>query len=193
MFSTLNGIIILENTVHIQEKAIANALKGNHTAMEYLYNQFSKAMYNVCIRMAGNRTDAEDILQESFLIAFDKLHQLKEAAQFGGWLKRIVVNECIKYSKKNFYWDDWNEDWNDTMKEEDIAWMGAIEMKQIQEAIKNLPDGCRQVFNLFVLEDFSHKEIGNSLGISEGTSKSQYFRAKNILKDKLTKQLFNNG
>jgi len=183
----------LENTVYIQENAIANARKGKPDAMEYLYNQFSKAMYNVCVRMTGNKVDSEDVLQESFMIAFDKLHQLKEAAQFGGWLKRIVVNECIRYSKKNFYWDDWNEDWNDSMKDDGTEWWTNIEMGQIQEAIKRLPDGCRQVFNLFVLEDYSHKEIGASLGISEGTSKSQYFRAKSILKDKLTKQLFDNG
>jgi len=183
----------LENTFHIHESLIAKACKGNASAMEQLYNQFNKAMYNVCVRMTGNRVDAEDVLQESFIIAFDKLHQLKEAAQFGGWLKRIVINECIRYSKKNFYWDDWNEDWNDTMKVEDSEWWATVEMKQIHDAIKRLPDGCRQVFNLFVLEDFSHKEIANTLGISEGTSKSQYFRAKNMLKDKLTKQLFNNG
>jgi len=183
----------LENTFYIHETAIANARKGNDTAMEYLYNQFSKAMFNVCVRMTGNRSDAEDILQDSFIIAFDKLHQLKEDAMFGGWLKRIVINECIKYSKKNFYWDDWNEDWNDTMQDDGIEWWTTVEMNLIQEAIKKLPDGCRQVFNLYVLEDFSHKEIGDTLGISEGTSKSQYFRAKNILKDKLTKQLFNNG
>ena len=183
----------MENTFHIHESLIAKAIKGNVGAMEQLYYQFNKAMYNVCVRMTGNRADAEDILQESFMIAFNKLHQLKDATLFGGWLKRIVINECIRYSKKNFYWDDWNEDWNDTMKAEDNEWWSTVEMKQIHEAIKRLPDGCRQVFNLFVLEDFSHKEIADTLGISEGTSKSQYFRAKNLLKEKLTKQLFNNG
>ncbi|MFX6040910.1 sigma factor, partial [Acinetobacter baumannii] len=73
-------------------------------------------------RMTGNRADAEDLLQESFLIAFKNLGQLKDINQFGGWLKRIVVNECIRFSKKNFYWDDWDESKEDTLPIEDIEW-----------------------------------------------------------------------
>lgn len=138
--------------------------------------------------MTGNRNDAEDILQESFIIAFKNLHQLKEAVQFGGWLKRIVVNECIRFSKKNVYWSEWEDDKNDTAVEE-MEWWKTVDFTIIHREIKGLPDGCRQVFNLFVVEDYSHKDIASHLGISESTSKSQYHRARQLLRERITKQL----
>ncbi|MFX7816626.1 RNA polymerase sigma factor, partial [Acinetobacter baumannii] len=78
---------------------ITKASRGDRAAQSWLYEQYSKAMVNICSRMTGNRADAEDLLQESFLIAFKNLGQLKDINQFGGWLKRIVVNECIRFSK----------------------------------------------------------------------------------------------
>lgn len=150
-------------------------------------------MFNICTRMTGNRNDAEDILQDAFILAFRKLHQLKEQELFGGWLKRIVVNECIRFSKKSFNWETWEDDRNNLYQVEEIEWWKTISFNIIHQEIKGLPDGCRQVFNLFVVEDFSHKEIAEHLGISESTSKSQYHRARQLLKERITQQLVKHG
>ena len=142
--------------------------------------------------MTGNSADAEDVLQESFVIAFKNLHQLKNEELFAGWLKRIVVNECIRFSKKNIQWGEWNDEVYEVTEEEN-DWWKELSLESIHLAIKNLPDGCRQVFNLFVLEDFSHNRIAEQLNISESTSKSQYHRARELLKKKITAELKLNG
>ncbi len=146
-------------------------------------------MFNICTRMTGNRSDAEDILQDAFIIAFKNLHQLKEAVQFGGWFKRIVVNECIRFSKKHIYWVEWEDERNNQLVVEEAEWWKTVNFDIIHREIKGLPDGCRQVFNLFVAEEYSHKEIAEQLGISESTSKSQYHRARHLLQERITRQL----
>ncbi len=143
--------------------------------------------------MTGNRADAEDILQESFILAFKNLRQLKQALLFGGWLKRIVLNECIRFSKRSFYWDDWEDEHNEISDDEMIEWWKMIGVELLHKEIKNLPEGCRQVFVLYAQEDFTHKEVADNLGISESTSKSQYQRARQLLKERITKQMLING
>ncbi len=169
------------------------ACTGDTDAQAWLYQQYSKAMFNICIRMTGNRNDAEDILQDAFIQAFMKLHQLKDAQLFGGWLKKIVVNECIRHSKKSFNWETWEDERNNQYVNDETEWWKTINFNIIHQEIKSLPDGCRQVFNLFVVEDFSHKEIAEQLNISESTSKSQYHRARQLLKERITKQIVLHG
>lgn len=179
----------MEQEPTIQTAVVKKACTGDAASQAWLYRQYSKAMYNICIRMTGNQSDAEDLLQEAFILAFKNLKQLKEPAQFGGWLKRIVVNECIRFSKKNSYWSEWDEKWDQTMSNEEPEWWKTMDLSMVHKEIKNLPDGCRQVFNLYVLEDYSHKEIAAELGISESTSKSQYHRARQLLKERITRQI----
>jgi RNA polymerase sigma-70 factor (ECF subfamily) len=179
----------LETQNYILTNLVTKARKGNADAQSSLYQQFCKAMFNICFRMTGNRSDAEDVLQDAFVAAFKNLHQLKEDVQFGGWLRRIVINECIKHSKKSFYWNEWEEVHHEHRTEDPAEWWQQIDMAMVHHQIKNLPDGCRQVFNLYVVEDFSHKQIADNLGISESTSKSQYFRAKQLLKERITKHI----
>ncbi|HVZ25854.1 MAG TPA: sigma-70 family RNA polymerase sigma factor [Sediminibacterium sp.] len=169
------------------------ACQGDADAQAWLYQQYSKAMFNICMRMAGNRNDAEDILQDVFILAFKNLAQLKEPAHFGGWLKRIVINECIRQGRKHVNWDTWDESRHEHPPTEDLEWWKTIRFELVHEAIKSLPAGCRQVFNLYVIEDFSHKEIAEQLGITESTSKSQYHRARFLLKDKIQQQLAIHG
>lgn len=183
----------LEQANTIQTAVVRKACKGDTEAQAWLYRQYSKGMFNICTRMTGNRNDAEDVLQDAFILAFRNLGQLKDPLQFGGWLKRIVVNECIRYSKKNFYWNEWEDERNNMMVEEATEWWKTVSFEIIHQEIKGLPDGCRQVFNLFVVEDFSHKDIAEQLGISESTSKSQYHRARQLLKERITRQLQAHG
>lgn len=166
---------------------VKQAGQGDETAQGLLYRQFSKAMFNICTRMADSRQDAEDLLQESFILAFRNLAQLKEPASFGGWLKRIVINECIRYSKKRVYWRDIDQLPEQADSEEATDWFLEIDIGRINEEIRKLPSACKAVFNLYVLEDYSHREIAQALGISESTSKSQYHRAKQLLKERLLK------
>jgi RNA polymerase sigma factor (sigma-70 family) len=179
----------LEQANTIQTAVVRKACKGDADAQAWLYQQYSKSMFNICTRMTGNRNDAEDLLQDAFIIAFRNLNQLKDALQFGGWLKRIVVNECIRFSKKNVFWNEWEDARHDTLANEETEWWKTVSFDIIHQEIKGLPEGCRQVFNLFVVEDYSHKDIADHLGISESTSKSQYHRARQLLKERITKQL----
>ena len=179
----------MEQALTIQTAVVKKACKGDAAAQAWLYQQYSKAMFNICIRMAATRNDAEDLLQDAFIIAFNKIHQLKEADQFGGWVKRIVVNECIKYTKKNILVKDVDEGSLENIAEEETEWWTTVDMGIIHNEIKALPEGCKQVFNLYVIEDYSHRDIAQELNISESTSKSQYHRAKNLLKERITKYL----
>lgn len=139
--------------------------------------------------MTGNRNDAEDLLQDAFILAFRNLGQLKDPLQFGGWLKRIVVNECIRFGKKSIRWNEWEDEKNDMIAEEATEWWKTVSFEIIHREIRALPDGCRQVFNLFVVEDYSHKDIAEQLDISESTSKSQYHRARQLLKERISRQI----
>jgi RNA polymerase sigma factor (sigma-70 family) len=179
----------LTDQANIQTAIVRKASSGDAHSQSLLYQQYSKAMFSICIRMAGNRSDAEDILQEAFITAFAKLFQLKDTLQFGGWLKRIVVNECIRFTKKQFPFTDWNEELYQEITDDEPEWWTTVSLQVIHLQIKALPDGCRQIFNLYVLESFTHKEIAQTLNISESTSKSQYQRARQLLKDRITKQL----
>jgi len=145
-------------------------------------------MYNICLRMTGNKQDAEDILQEAFYLAFVNMNKLKKMESFGAWLKKIVVNQCILFLRKQIHFIDVETAKQETDNETD-DWLSEISMETINKEIQNLPDGCRVVFNLYLLENYSHKQIAEMMGISESTSKSQYHRAKNILRTQLKKKL----
>ena len=178
---------------NIQVAIVDKAKLGDKTALELLYNNYSKAMLSICLRMVATKDDAEDLLQESFIIAFKNLNQLKDNRQFGGWLKRITVNECIRFCKKRLQTSSWDDIYLDEKIEDETHWWQEVSLLALQSAIRSLPDGCRQVFNLFAIEDYSHKEIANSLNISESTSKSQYHRARKLLKEQILTKIKNNG
>ena len=172
---------------------VAAAKRGESNAREALYYQYCKAMFNLSIRMCGNEADAHDIMQEGFITAFEKIEQLKDENAFGGWLKRIMISQCIAWSKqRNKYTALVSED-DGRAEEKDESWWDTISMAQLHEAIKKLPDGCRQVFVLYAVEDYSHQQVADELGVTTGTSKSQYSRAKGLLQQILLKKMAANG
>jgi RNA polymerase sigma factor (sigma-70 family) len=182
----------LEGANHILTAAVRKAVTGDADSKAWLYKTYSKAMFNICIRITSNHNYAEDALQEAFVSAFNNLHQLKQEEQFGGWLKRIVINQSIKLSKQQHQLEVM-ENIPDTMVVvEDDFWDG-VSLEQIHDCIKKLPNGCRQVFTLYAVEDYSHKQIAETMSISESTSKSQYHRAKGILKQQLQTLLHQHG
>lgn len=168
---------------HILDKC----LRGNRQAQFELYRLYSKAMYNVCLRMLRNDMDAEDILQRSFIDVFSKLHTFRFQSSVGAWIKRIVVNNCINFLKKRRLeiqeLDDRVHGMCEEIPEEKSY---QYDITAINQAIFKLPDGYRIVFSLYMLEGYDHKEIGEILGITEATSKSQYSRAKRKLRELLT-------
>lgn len=169
------------------------ATQGDEEARSLLYEQFSQKMFSICVRMTGNRPDAEDILQESFITAFNSLHQLREQHLFEPWLRKIIVNECIRHVKKVVRWLPVEEEHLSDSHAEGGNWLQGISFEQIHQEIKNLPGGCREVFNLYVIENYSHQQIADALEITLSTSKSQYHRARQLLKERLLKQLVRHG
>ncbi len=163
--------------------------KTNKT--EQLFMQHARQMYNTALRITGNKQDAEDALQEAYIKALTNIQNLKSKVHFGGWLKKIVVHEAINFHRSKIHYVD-IETVNTLPDEyEDKNWFPEVSMKQINSEIQHLPDGARLIFSLFLLENYSHKDIAILLGISESTSKSQYHRAKKILKVKLAKKISN--
>ena len=157
--------------------------KGNELAAFNLYNSYSKAMYSTLSRMVNDEEQAKDLLQEAFVKAFKKIHDLDEPNAFAGWLKKIVLNTGLEYvrrKKYDFESADQLEEIEQELQNEQL-----IENEAIHNAIKSLPDGCRMVVCLHLLEGLKHKEIAQQLNISESTSKTQYRHAKALLKKKL--------
>ena len=187
----LNSVSI-KTKVELELKVFGKkALKTDRQSLNLMFKSYSCAMYNICLRFTGNVQDAEDNLQEAFIHAFKNIHQLKHHNLFGAWLKRIVINQCIRFQKTRIQWISIEEknDYHETV--ENYNWLNQLTPDVINNEIKALPDGCRMIFSLYVLEGYKHKEIASSLGISESTSKSQYIRAKKLLKEQLKKHIEN--
>lgn len=166
--------------LNINGQLLERCRKGEVKAQFMLYKQYSKAMYNIAIRFLNNKMDAEDILQESFVSAFEKLNELSSDNAFGSWLKKIVINNCITHIRRNrFEFVDINDygSFADEDEDDDLN----IDPAVVHNAIKDLPAGGRAILVLHSLEGYKHREIAEMLGISESTSKSQYKRALEIL------------
>lgn len=170
---------------------IGLCLKGNRIAHRRLYQLYCDAMYNVCYRMMGSSTEAEDVLQDSFIDIFKNLDSFKGISSLGAWIKRIVINHCLNQLKsrrivfeeiKEYYVQSYYESYD---KEEDLQY----EVSRIRHAIMQLPDGYRQVLTLYLLEGFDHGEIAEIIGIKESSSKSQYSRAKARLKEIINQEV----
>ena len=157
---------------------------------EELYNRFAPKMYAVCLRYANNTNDAQDLLQEGFIKVYKNLHRFRAEGSFEGWIRRVFVNTSIEhFRKKSAQLSSMSEREENTIEDMDITALDSLAQKDIINIVQELSPGYRTVFNLYVVEGYSHKEIGEMLGISEGTSKSQLARAKSILQKKITQYL----
>lgn len=155
--------------------------------MKELYDSYAPKMFGVCLRYAKNQMEAEDILQDAFIKVFSNLHRFKFQGSFEGWLRRTIVNTAINNYKKNLKHAremDINDIEAENQKEEKV--LDRMSADEILAIVQTLPEGYRVVFNLNVLEGYTHKMIGEMLDISENTSKSQLLRAKRLLREKLT-------
>jgi RNA polymerase sigma factor (sigma-70 family) len=169
-----------ENDLRINAPLIEECARGDSKSQFRLYNQYSKAMYNLAYRMTNNREDAEDILQETFVDCFRNIANFRFESTFGAWLKTILINRSINHLKKKKVVLVLHENLPETAYVDEPE--PVYDTSNIFKAIEMLPDGYRVILTLYLLEGYDHTEISQILGISESTSKSQYSRAKEKLR-----------
>lgn len=167
----------------ILEQLINDCKKGNSKAQEQIYRLLSPKVFAVCLKYSRNYQEAQDNLQEGFLLVFDKIDKFQFKGSFEGWVKRVIINYILQQYRSKGVFEivvDNIPDTEDVEVEEE-----SISMDFLTKIIQELPDRYRLVFNLYVLDGYSHKEIAEMLSITVGTSKSNLARAKAILRDKI--------
>lgn len=177
----------MSGEAHIHEGLIRRCRQGDPEAYDQIYKLYSRSMYNVGFRIVNNTEEAEDVLQEAFISAFRNLEFYRGDATFGAWLKRIVVNKainCLKRRRMERFPDQDNWDVREEVSTDELDHF-PYTVDQVRHAIENLPDGYRAVLSLYLLEGYDHGEIGEILGITESTSKSQFNRSKKKLRELL--------
>jgi RNA polymerase sigma-70 factor (ECF subfamily) len=187
----------VENREKLKE-IIEGCLRNNRRSQEELFKLFYGKMLPVCLRYISDRDSAQEVLQEGFIKVFEKLEAFDYKGSFEGWIRRIIANtaiDAIRKSKKDPYRTDDDNDFklgaSDPMVEQEEIEFTDLKAEIAMEAIQQLSPAYRTVFNLYVLEDYSHKEIGELLGISEGTSKSNLAKAKMNLQKILNEKFMN--
>lgn len=171
---------MIENLLH--------ECKNNNTqAQEQLYKLLAPKLFAVSLKYSRNYEEAQDNLQESFLLIFEKLKQFKGEGSFEGWAKRLVVNYVLQQYRKQGAFLELVSDKLPNIEEVEVD-DESVSMEFLLKIIQELPDRYRLVFNLYVVDGYSHKEIAEMLEITDGTSKSNLARAKMILKEKIQKQ-----
>jgi len=163
----------------IPAEVLDQCLRNDHRGQELFYKAYAPRMFGLCLRYASNRIEAEDILQEGFIKVFQNLGTLQSSDSLDAWVRRIMVNTALNYYSKQLKFQ------NDTSLKFDIPdatisddALSKLSYNELLRILQGLPTGYRTVFNLFVIEGYSHREIGELLDISINTSKSQLFRAK---------------
>jgi RNA polymerase sigma-70 factor (ECF subfamily) len=173
------------SVVTSEEEMINGCVKGNRRCQELLYLKFSRKMMGVCFRYTRAQEEAEDVLQESFIRIFKKIDQFRFEGSLEGWIRRVVLNTVFDHLRKQnimIALSDINE-YEELETGEDL--FPDVDLDLLINAIRELSPGYRAVFNMFAIEGYSHKEISAILGISVGTSKSQYAAARRVLQKKL--------
>lgn len=171
------------NQIFSDSDLIEGCIRGDRKLQHELYNRFASKMYGVCLRYAGNAEEAEDILQEGFIKVFNKIGSFRSEGSFEGWIRRIFVNTAIEHFRKKIYLQPITDYEEDTVEGKYISVLDSLAEKDIIQLVQQLSPGYRTVFNMYVVEGYTHKQIAEALNISEGTSKSQLSRAKLILQD----------
>lgn len=165
------------------KKLIKRCKQNDLPSQKLLYDMFADVLFSISLKYSRNYSEAEDNLQDAFIKIFEKIHQFQYKGSFEGWLKRITVNICLQRYRKQKVFELVNEE---ALKAEDIyVEEKSYSLQFLLSCIQSLPDRYRMVFNFYTLDGFSHKEIAEKLQITEGTSKSNLSRAKEILRKKI--------
>jgi RNA polymerase sigma factor (sigma-70 family) len=176
---------------NLHQDLLDGCKEGDQKAQFQIYKLYYKAMYNTSLRIVNDRMEAEDIMQESFLSAFEKIETYSGTVSFGAWLKKIVINRSLDaLGKRKAVFEDIDshvgirdDGPDDSLRSEEID----VRIGEVKEAIEQLPDGYRVILSLYLLEGYDHDEIAEILKISSSTSRSQLSRAKQKLISELKK------
>ncbi len=173
--------------MYTEQELIDGCCKGKRACQQLLYGQFSKRMMAVCLRYSKSVQEAEDVLQEGFIKVFQHIGSFRKQARLETWITRIMVNTALNMHRKKLYLfpmvDVANADIHEPVENID-----SLQFEQLLDMIQALPQGCQLIFNMYAVEGYTHQEIASLLGITEGTSKSQYARAKELLRKQLQQE-----
>ena len=178
---SIKKIFYQSNPLHPIEVILTMAVDGDERAFKAIYDMLSGKMYSLCLRYAGNRNDADDLFQEGIIRVYKNLSSFKGLGPFEGWARRIFVNTCLDHlkNKQKLIFSELTDTIDVTSTE--LTGIKRLTQADLLKIIQQLPNGYRTIVNLYLVEEYNHKEIAEMLGISEGTSKSQLSRAKIIL------------
>lgn len=173
----------IERVSMTDEQLVKECVSGNTVAQKKFYDLFARKMMGVCLRYTNNVEEAEDVLQDGFVKIFGKLADFESKGSLEGWVRRIMVNTALdQYRKNKKHQNDVDVDLVGYKLEKDDYIIETITAQDLLKIVQAIPEGYRVVFNLFAIEGYSHKEIAERLGVTESTSKSQYSRAKSLLR-----------
>lgn len=171
-----------------EQQLIKACRRGQPRAQRELYQRYVQAMYHVALRLVGERTRAEDVVQEAFMRVFRQLDQYRGEATIGSWIKRITINTALNELRRTRHLSFTNLDGLENLEvHTENPRPATFSVREIHQGIQDLPEGSRVVLSLYLLEGYQHQEISQILNISVSTSKSQYHRAKKLLQDILVK------
>jgi RNA polymerase sigma factor (sigma-70 family) len=169
-----------------EKDIVSGCKKGNKKAQYQFYEMFKKMIFSVAMRYAKDVPEAEDIVQDAFVVLYRDLYQYRPIGSFGGWVRRVTVNVALQHvRKKRMIFSEVEIDVMAEQVQSDETIIGNINAREIMRMVQLLPDGYRMVFNLYVVEGFNHAEIAEQLNITVNTSKSQLSRAKAYLRKML--------
>ncbi|WP_047246807.1 RNA polymerase sigma factor [Maribacter thermophilus] len=169
------------------EELIHKCKKGDRKAQEQLYKNYAGVLYGICLKYSRNKTEAEDNLHDSFMTIYHKIGQYKSKGSFEGWMKRITINTVLQKYRREEYLNVVNDNIEEEVTVENVY--DDISLQTLLKYIQELPNKYRATFNLYVLDGYTHKEIGELLGTTVGTSKSNLARARMLLKEKIERKV----
>lgn len=171
------------------ESLIQACIRQERAAQHQLYKLFASKLFATALRYMKNRDDAQDVLQDAFVKIYKHLDSFRFDCPLEAWMRKIVSNTALKAIQKQPTWTQSIDDsMGDYVTDTKANSLSGIAFTELMEMVQSLPDGCRVIFNMYALEGFQHNEIAEMLGINEGTSKSQYSRAKMLLQQKIKKE-----
>ncbi|WP_215241292.1 RNA polymerase sigma factor [Dyadobacter helix] len=172
-----------------EQDLVIGCKQRNRVAQKQLYDVYGGKLFAICLRYTKNRTDAEDVLQEAFIKIYENIDSFRNDSPLEYWLRSVAVNTALNHLRQQKYWKEFDDiDVHQNGIADTEITLGDFHMQQLMVFIKELPAGCQTIFNLYAIEGYQHNEIAQKLGISEGTSKSQYARARGLLQQKLNKE-----
>lgn len=168
----------------MEERKIVHGCKnGDLRSFERVFELYGRKLFGLCFRMTGSYADAEDLMQEVFMTVLTKIKAFREEARFSTWLYRVAVNKCISHLRKNRQVFVSSENGDETIEELRVKQPPVLKRTALEGAIAELPHGYKTAVILHDIQGFNHKEIGEIMGITEGASKSQLFKARRKLRD----------